>query len=263
MLSAGTAKGVQQVTGDIVASLDADLLDGVGHVLDCDPNKPFCDRFGRLFAAELPGDFGKTGDHRCGVKRLVLLRAEDGRKGVRLQFAEHQVGIGQGQRTAATIAGGTGIGAGRIGPNLKTVVVEFEYRAASGRDRVDPHHGRAQAHTGDFAVEGPLIVPCCVRHIGRGAAHVESDDPIETGQPRGLDHADHATGGAREDRILALKSLSRGQTARGHHELQLRTVAVGLFICGERGNIAPACWRGHFCGTQRRRDPRHITTQDG
>ena len=67
-------------------------------------------------------------------------------------------------------------------------------RAAAGRDRVDPHHRRAHAYARDLGLERALVFAVEVRHVGRGAAHVEADDLREAGCSRGLDRADDAAG---------------------------------------------------------------------
>ena len=53
MLAAGTAKAVEQILGDIVASLHGDLLDGVGHVLDGDGDEALGDGLGCSAIADL------------------------------------------------------------------------------------------------------------------------------------------------------------------------------------------------------------------
>ena len=95
-------------------------------------------------------------------------------------------------------------------------------RAAAGRDRVDQHHRRAHAHARDLGLERALVFAVVVRHVGRGAAHVEADQAREAGLAPGLRHADHAAGRAGEDRVLALEQFGGGEPAGGHHEHQPR-----------------------------------------
>jgi hypothetical protein len=76
-------------------------------------------------------------------------------------------------------------------------------RAAAGGHRVDAHHRRADADAGDLGVEGALVIAIIVSDIGGGAAHVEADDLVETGECCGLDHADDAARGSRQDGVLA------------------------------------------------------------
>jgi hypothetical protein len=57
-----------------------------------------------------------------------------------------------------------------------------------------------------------------VGDVGRGAAHVEGDDPAEAAHGRGPDRADDAAGRPREDRVLALEQARVGEAAVGLHE---------------------------------------------
>ena len=66
-------------------------------------------------------------------------------------------------------------------------------------------------HPGDLGLEGAFIVAVVVRHVGRGAAHVEADDLGEAGAPRRLDRRHHAAGRARQDGVLALEQMRRRQ----------------------------------------------------
>ena len=59
-----------------------------------------------------------------------------------------------------------------------------------------------------------------MRHVGRCAAHVETDQPRKTSRASGLGHTDHARGGTGQDCILAAKQIGRGESARRHHEHQ-------------------------------------------
>jgi hypothetical protein len=93
-------------------------------------------------------------------------------------------------------------------------------RAAAGRHGVDLHHRRAHAHAGHQRLEGPLVLAVIVRDVGRGAAHVEADDPAEAGGARGLDGADDAARRAGEDAVLTLEGARLGQPAVRLHEEQ-------------------------------------------
>src|SRR5436305_1739941 len=79
---------------------------------------------------------------------------------------------------------------------------------------------RAHAHARDLRLERALVLAVVVRHVGRGAAHVEADQAIEPRLASGLRHADHTAGWTGEDRVLALEQLRRGQPAGRHHEHQ-------------------------------------------
>ena len=225
VLAAGAAEAVHGVLGDVIAALDADLLDRVGHVLDRDAQEAL----GQILGAHLrvAGLLGDAGGHilelRPGgvdVQRLVALGAEDRRKLVGLDLAQHHVAVGHRQRAAAAIAGRAGVGAGAFGADLHPALRVGQDRAAACRDGMDAHHRRAHPHARDLGLEGPLIGACVVADIGRGPAHVEADQLVEAGGLGGAHHADDAAGGAREDRVLALEQRSVGQAAIRLHEHQ-------------------------------------------
>jgi hypothetical protein len=106
-------------------------------------------RAGRGAISASNGEFRRT----TGVERLVAVRAEHAGEVVRLDLAEHHVGIGDRQRPAAAVAGRARVGAGALGPDAKARAVEMQDRAAAGGHRVDAHHRRAHAHAGDLGLE--------------------------------------------------------------------------------------------------------------
>src|SRR5262249_58757955 len=115
MLPAGAAEAVERLARDVVAALNRDLLDRVRHVLDCNLDEAVGNVFGGAAIADLAGELAKRLAHRIGVEGQVLLRAEDLRKELRHQFADHDVGIGERERTAAPVTFRPWIGAGTIG----------------------------------------------------------------------------------------------------------------------------------------------------
>ena len=169
--------------------------------------------------------FGKRLAHRVGVERKVLLRPENLREEIRDELADHHVGVGDRKRPAAAVACRSRIGAGAVRADAKARAVEMQDRAAAGRHRVDQHHRRAHAHAGDLGLERALVLAVEMRHVGRGAAHVEADQPVEARFASGLRHADHAARRSRQDRVLALEQLGGGEPARRHHEHQAGGVA--------------------------------------
>ncbi len=60
--------------------------------------------------------------HHVGIKRLIAAGAEDVREMIGVQFAQHDVAVGHGQRPAAAVTGGAGIGTGTFGTDLKAAV---------------------------------------------------------------------------------------------------------------------------------------------
>ena len=181
VLAAGAAEAIERVTRDIIAALHRDFFDRVRHVLDGDLDEAVSDLFGRAAVADLLRHVRKRRTHRAGVERLVLLRPEYFGKEIGNELAGHHIGIGHGQRPAAAIAFRTGIGAGGIRANTKARAVEMQDRAAAGCDRVNQHHRRAHAHAGHLGFEGALVFAGKMRHVRRGAAHIEADEACETG----------------------------------------------------------------------------------
>ena len=77
-----------------------------------------------------------------------------------------------------------------------------------------------------------------MRDVGRRAAHVESDDPVEAGEARHLDRADDASGGTREDRVLALEQVRVGEPARRLHELQAHAAGAAVEVALDLPDVA-------------------------
>ncbi|MNK60659.1 hypothetical protein D3C87_798010 [compost metagenome] len=221
MLAARAAKAGQGVFGDVVAALHGNLLDGVGHVADRDGDIAFGHLLRRrIHRARQRFELGPHGGH---VQRFIGVGAEDAGEERRLQFAQHDVAVGDGQRAAAPVAGGAGIGARAVRPHLVAGAVEMQDGAAARGHRVDAHHGRAHAHAGDLRLEHAFELAYVMRHIGGRAAHVEADDFIETGQRAGAHHADDAAGGTGQNAVLALEGARIRQAAVRLHELQVHT----------------------------------------
>ncbi|CUI79353.1 Uncharacterised protein [Achromobacter xylosoxidans] len=224
MLAAGAAEHGQRVFGDVVAALHRDALDGFGHVADGD----FQEAFGQLFrrhvaaggGADLVGHGLKALHDGVAVQHFVGVGTEHLGEEIGLDLAEQHVAVGHGQRPAAAVAGGAGVGAGRIRADAQARAVEMQDRTAAGRDRVDAHHGRAHAHAGHQGLELALEFAGVVRHVGGGAAHVEADDLVETGLLAGAHHADDAAGRAGQDGVLAAEAVRVGQAAARLHEHQ-------------------------------------------
>ncbi len=225
VLAAGAAEAGQCIVGHVMAALHRDLLDGVGHVANCDLDEALGHRFRCGPAARCCANLIRQRCEACAhgveVERLVAAFAEQAREVLRLDLAKHDVAVGDRQRAAAAVAGGPRIGAGAVRADAVAGAVEVQDRAAAGGYRVDAHHRRAHAHTGDLGLEHALELAGKMRDVGRGAAHVEADHALEAGQPAGAHHADDAAGGAGQDAILALEGACIGQTTAGLHELQI------------------------------------------
>ena len=247
MLPAGAAEAVERVTRDVVAALHRDLLDRVRHVFDGNLDEAIGNVFGRAAIADLPRELGKRLAHRVGVEGQVLLHAEDLRKELRHELADHDVGVGERERAAAAIAFRARIGACAIRSDAEASTVEVQDRAATRRHCMDQHHRRTHAHAGDLGLECALVIAVEMRDVGRGTSHVEADEVREASLASGLRHADHPRRRSRQNRVLALKQFRRGQSAGRHHEHQ---PGVGIVAISGNGSTHVA------------RHLRHVSPQD-
>ena len=158
--------------------------------------------------------------HGIGIQRQVAIGTENRRKMRRLDFSDTQIGVGHRQRAAAAITGGTRIGAGGLRPHPEARAVEMQDRTTAGRHGVDRHHRCAHAHARHRRLERAFERTRIQRDVGRGAAHVETDDMIEPRHRRGARRTDDAAGRAGQDRVLALETMRLGQPAIRLHEEQ-------------------------------------------
>ena len=225
MLAARAAKALQGVARHVIAASDRDFLDRVGHLLHRNADKAFGHLLGA--AASLQGEHLKLLSHRLGAQGLVGLRAKHFWEIGWLDFAQHHIRIGYSQRTAAPIAGRPRVGASALRPDPKAGAVKSQDGAATGSHGVYAHHRRAHAHTRDLGFKLALELTGKVRHVGRGAAHVEADHLVAAGELSGTGHAHDAAGRTGQDGVLAGKSLRIGQAARGLHEKQLDAGHLG------------------------------------
>ena len=67
--------------------------------------------------------------------------------------------------------------------------------SAPRRHGVNRHHRHPQPHARDFGFIHALVYAVEARHVRGRAAHIETDDAIESGFVRRLCHADDAAGG--------------------------------------------------------------------
>ncbi len=222
MLPARAAKHGQRVFGHIVAALHRDALDGFGHVAHRDLQKALGQLLRRHLAAgggkHVGGHGGKAFDHGVAVQGLVCLGAKHVREEFGLNLAQQHVAVRDGQRAAAAIARRARIGARGIGPDAQSRAVKMQDGAATGRDGVNAHHGRAHAHAGHLGFEFAFELARIVRHIGGRAAHVKADHLRKACDFAGPNHADDAAGRPGQDRVLAAETVGIGQAAAGLHE---------------------------------------------
>ena len=265
MLAASAAKALQGVARDVIATGHGDFFNGVGHLLHRDVDKAFSHHLGA--AAGLRGQHFKLLFNSRLAQRLIGVGAEHLGKVKRLHLANHQVGIGHGQRAAAPVAGGPGVGACALRADAKALAVKLQERAAAGRHGVNAHHRRTHAHTGHLGFKLALELAGVVRHIGRGAAHVKANDLAHARNGRCTGHADNAAGRPAQDGVFALKRMCIGQPARRLHEIQLHARHLGSHLFNiapqngrqvgiDHGGVAPADELHHRAGFMRGADLR-------
>ena len=100
-------------------------------------------------------------------------------------------------------------------------------RPAAGGHRVNMNHGGPHSHPGYLGFVGAFKLTGVMGDIGRGAAHVETNQPIKTCCLSGTYHAHHATRRPRKQSIFALKMVSIGQAPVGLHKHEPRTLPIG------------------------------------
>jgi len=224
MLPTRAAETLQGVIAEIMAALDRDFLDRIGHIIDSDFEKPF----GYLFRAErlagggvdLLGQRVKTPLSGRQIKRLIAVRAKDRREMIGRQLAQKDVAIGDRDRPTAAVRGGTGIGPGRLWSDLKPTITKGANRPTARRNRMNIHHRRAHSNACDFGLKGALIEPRVMGHIGGGATHVKADETIKPCRLAGAHHTNDPARRAGEDGIAALEKRRIGEAAVRLHEQQ-------------------------------------------
>ena len=231
MLPARPAEALERVARGIVPLLDAHLPDRMRHVGHRDAQEALGHgaRVHLRLAGrrrDLSGQRSELLPHHPGIQRLAAIRPEDRREVLRLHLAGHDIRIGDGERSAAPVAGRPRHRPRAFRPDAEARAVEAQPRAAARRHRVDRHHRRAHPHARHLGFEGALELPRIERHIRAGAAHVEADDAVEARHGGGARRADDAARRAGQDRVLALEASRIGQPAGGAHEGEPRAVLL-------------------------------------
>ncbi len=146
VLAGGATEAAERISRHVVPALHRDVLDRVRHVAHRDLHEPFGDRlFGPAILDVARQCLEFLAYHRR-VEWLVALQPEDLRKEGRLDFAEHHVGVGHSERSAAPIAGRPRISPRRVRADAVARAVEMQDRATARCHRMDRHHRRAHAH---------------------------------------------------------------------------------------------------------------------
>ena len=219
VLAARAAEALQGIARHVVAARYRNFLDGIGHLLHRDLDETLGHLLGR--ATGQRGQRGELFAHHLAVQRLVGAMAKDLGEIRRLDLADHDIGVSHGQRAPAPVTRRAGVGPGALRPHAKARTVKGQDRAAARGHGMDAHHRCAHAHAGHLGLELALELARVVRHVGGGAAHVETDHFFDAGQLRCPGHADDAARRAGQDGVLALESVRVGQPAGRLHEEQL------------------------------------------
>ena len=230
VLAGGAAEAVERIARHVVAALHRDLLDRVRHVADRDLHVALRHRLGAAAIANRTSQLLELARHDPRVQRLLAVRPEDAREKRRLDFPQHHVRIGHGERPAAPVARRARIGAGGIGPHAIARAVVVQNRAAARGDGMDRHHRRAHAYPRDLGLELAFEAAGVVRHVGGRATHVEADDAREARRFRGACRADDAARRPGEDRVLALEASRIGQAAVRLHEEEAHALQLGCHL---------------------------------
>ena len=217
MLAARAAETLQRVAGHVVAARDRDLLDRVRHIVDRDAHEPLRHRLARPFPPAPPIS-SHSASEAAAIDRLVAIRPEHVREMLGPDLAEHDVAIGDGERPAAPVAGRPRHRPRAFRPDPEALPVIGADRAAARRNGMDFQHRRPHPDARHRPLAGPLVDAGEMRNVGRGPAHVEADDLIETRLRSGLRHADDPARRPGEDRVLPPESGGVGEPAIGLHE---------------------------------------------
>ena len=120
VLARGGAESGERAGRDVMSALRRDGLDGVGHVVHGDGEEALGDFGGRAAVAgrgvDLVGERGEPGFHRGAVEGQVAAGAEHAGEEAGVEFAEHEVAVGDRQRADAAVAGGAGRAPADSGP---------------------------------------------------------------------------------------------------------------------------------------------------
>src|ERR1700748_1745896 len=101
VLSTGATEAMQREAADVMTFLDGNMFDGICHVSDGDAHESFGDvariapRTGRC--ADAFDELVEADAHNIRVERFVSVRTEDRGKVFRLDLAQADVRVGDGQ----------------------------------------------------------------------------------------------------------------------------------------------------------------------
>ena len=216
MLAARPAEGEQGVVGGVVAPAQRDGADRVGHPLVGDLQEALEQgvRVGLLSGLDpealadrfegLAGGGGVDGD---GEAR-------------RVETAQQEVDVGDGERAAGPVAGGPGVGARAPGADVQRPGGESTDRPSTGCHALDSQGRREQVGVAHRVLELVLVVPVEAGDVGAGASHVEGEDPGEARAPRRRGGAHHTPRRPAQQAVLGAVAVGAEEPPGAGHGVE-------------------------------------------
>ena len=124
MLTARTAKAVHGVFGHVIAALDADFLDCIGHVFHSNSQKTFSDFLNGQPIAYLYSHGFEFLTHNIHIERLICIWTKHGREKIGLKFAKQDITISDSEGTAASISSRPGVCTSAFGTDLHAAITK-------------------------------------------------------------------------------------------------------------------------------------------
>ena len=233
----GAAEGNQREVARVQPLLHRLGADRVRHVGIDDGEHPL----GGLVPVDTER-LGETGDRLVGAfGRQRHLAAEEV---VRVEPAEHEVGVGYRRRAAAAaVAGRAGLRARALGPHLEGAArVGARDAAAAGADGRDVDHRHQHRVAADPGIARGRLAVAAVdddADVGAGAADIEGDEAPAAGMLRRPGAAQHAGG----------RPGHEGDDRHVRHHRRRRDAAVGAHdveVAGNAGLLQPALEAAHI-----------------
>ncbi len=215
VLCGGASEGQQRVSAWVEAALDADTAHGGGHAFVGDLEQAA----EGLIVGDAPTrgaiDFIEKGGERAaggvGVDGYLESR--------RVEAAEEEVDVGDGQWSAGSVTGGAGRGAGAVGADAEGEAVEPADRASACGNGFDGQRVGGDAGVADGVFADDFESAVAAGDVGAGSAHVHGDDGKGAGLFAEGRSADDAAGWAGEETLAGAKLAPVDERAgAGHNE---------------------------------------------
>ncbi len=203
MLAGRAAERDQDVIAGITALGHGNRADGLSHACIGHAHQTVGQLERLEMTARFAGDLVAQGRQTLFGGPTVQRKRET----VRQDFAQQEIHVGNGQRSAATIAGRTRPALAAIGSDNELYAVEAADRTAASSHGFDGHHRSDNADARLFGLEFQFVAPVESRDVGTGSAHVKTNGMIETSRASHARKADHSAGGTRKNAVLADKTV--------------------------------------------------------